>query len=73
VKKPKASMMEIHYVGAKAMAELAPNLPPGWWIVDMANQNLFDGPYETRAAAFERYQRLPLRMRNVTSVDIEEL
>jgi hypothetical protein len=66
-------MMEIIYADADMMAALAPYLSPGWWIVDIANKKFFDGPYQGKDAAFERYQRLPSRMRRFTTSDIEDL
>ena len=39
------------------------NLPLGWWIVDVESNSFFDGPYRTKKAALERYERLPFRLR----------
>jgi hypothetical protein len=37
---------------------------PGCWIVDIESDSFFDGPYRSKEAALERYQRLPETLRN---------
>ena len=62
--KPPMAVMMIFDADAEFMAQRREDLSPGWWIVDVANDFFFDGPYATKEAAFERYNRLPLSLRN---------
>jgi hypothetical protein len=49
--------MKIAYCDGKFMAKRREHLPPGWWIVDIANDYFWDGPFSDEGAALQRYRR----------------
>jgi hypothetical protein len=63
------AVMKIFDADAEFMAQRREHLPPGWWIVDVANDFFFDGPYATKEAAVQRYNRLPSVLRNALEDD----
>ena len=58
--------MIIIHADKALMASRPENQPPGWGIVDTNSDTFFDGPYSTKKAALERYDRLPGRLREVS-------
>jgi len=59
VMKRKASIMKVIRTDEDFMSRRRERLPPGWWIVDLSSNSFFDGPYVSKEAALERYNRLP--------------
>jgi hypothetical protein len=68
--KAKPSIMKIIYADAELMEKRRESLPPGWWIVDIQHNSFFDGPYDSKETALERYQRMAPQLRNSTPFTI---
>jgi hypothetical protein len=67
--KRRVSVLKIIQTDKAFMAQRPENLPAGWWIVDIESNSFFDGPYPSKEAALERYQRMAPRLRNPSPFD----